>query len=848
MTDSVQALKEEIFETLYKGSHFEDSIDEVLAKVGRYFDVSRVYIFENSKDNVYVNNTFEWCNDDILPQIDNLQDIPYKDFNYYDDFDEDGCFFCNDIYSKSQALIDILEPQGIKSMLQFAIMQGGEPRGFVGFDECKIKGEKWELKSEKTDTLLFISKILATFLLKERNLIELEGLVHKLQVETPAFKEFEDKIASDELSFLGMVKINITQNKVLEAVTEREAYDNIDRFKDPYEFMECTKPQVYNNSKSVDSFLSYKALLEAKATGSPYNLEYRRVLNNGEVIWAKTSAFFMDDPKTFDELALVYTYNINEEKFYRIAMETVARKHFDLLMLVDVNRDRITKITLSDAHQELYKDFFAQYDLASISAQEFSSIFFNKYACKNLDRINTMNSYDFLSRRLATRDVFAYPISLRNPKTGTLQRAIYSFAYYDETRTQLLVSRLDITASYLKEISVQDKLTRALKNAEVASEAKTAFLSTVSHDMRTPLNGILGMTSLMQSYVDDERILNDIDSITQSGEYLLSLINDTLDINRIETGKLTLRPIVCEMNESINETIKIIQPNLRNKNLNLDVNVHGMTETLVCVDCGRVRQILMNILGNAIKFSPENGTIKLSFEQGSIKDACQIVTITVTDSGIGMSKEFIEHAFEPFAQEHQKSNTEYIGTGLGLSIVKSLVDLMDGDISIESELGKGTSVSFTLALPLASKEQIKEYRELKSRCSLGNLDEHKRILLCEDHPLNATIAKRLLEKIGISVDVAENGEIGLEKFTSSKEGEYAAILMDIRMPIMDGIEATMAIRSSSHNQAKEIPIIAMTANAYESDIAKCIAAGMNAHLSKPIVPQKLYDTIMQQIN
>lgn len=391
------------------------------------------------------------------------------------------------------------------------------------------------------------------------------------------------------------------------------------------------------------------------------------------------------------------------------------------------------------------------------------------------------------------------------------------------------------------------KLQDALHAAEIANQAKTDFLARVSHDMRTPLNGILGLTDIMKEKAVDEGLKSEIEQLELSGRYLLNLIDDTIDVGQIESGKLELHSSVCDGKAALETVISMIQPSIYEKQIHFQVDVEQLPFTMLYVDIGRLEQAVINVLSNAVKFTPAGGTISCKMENISNNNGVIVDRLIIKDNGIGMSKEFQKHLYEPFMQEHNDSRSVYHGTGLGMTITKQCMDLMGGSISIESEVGKGTEVTLILPMPIATPEQIEEWKKSNEISDNIAILKGKRVLLCEDHPLNATIATKMLEKKGMIIEHATNGREGLDMFVASSLGYYNLILMDIRMPQMDGIEATKAIRSLERADAKEIPIIAMTANALEEDVNNCINAGMSEHLGKPIKPEKLYRTLVEFI-
>lgn len=324
---------------------------------------------------------------------------------------------------------------------------------------------------------------------------------------------------------------------------------------------------------------------------------------------------------------------------------------------------------------------------------------------------------------------------------------------------------------------------------------------------------------------------------------MLNLVNDTLDMSRIESGRIELHPELCDEKKLFNSIFATIQPSIDKKDIQLHKTYTGIDWKLMMLDKSRLQQVFLNLFSNAIKFTPQGGRIDWIMECLEEKDDYVIDRFIVRDTGCGMSKEFQKHMFEPFEQENRINTDQTMGTGLGLSIVKNIVELMDGTITVKSEVGKGTEFCVILRLPVCcSLKKLPQEREQENISFRG-----ERILLCEDNRLNTLIATKLLENVGCVVETAENGKLGVDKFAASKPGFYAAIVMDIRMPEMDGLEATKVIRSLSRPDAKTIPIVAMSANAFAEDIKKSLAAGMNAHLAKPIEPQKLYETLSELI-
>lgn len=383
------------------------------------------------------------------------------------------------------------------------------------------------------------------------------------------------------------------------------------------------------------------------------------------------------------------------------------------------------------------------------------------------------------------------------------------------------------------------RLKESVKEANAANEAKTDFLSRMSHDIRTPINVISGMTELALMENGNPPVTTEyLSNIKSSGKFLLGLVNDILDMNKVESGKMELHKRPYSLREFVGYLNAVIRPLCEEKGIDFTIDFGEERETIL-VDPLRFNQIFFNLLSNSVKFTPCGGHISIFGKGGKLGNGKSAVEFTVRDDGAGMSEEFQKTMFSAFSQEARTSSQNTQGTGLGLAIVKNLVGIMNGTMRVESEIDKGTAFFISMDLEEAPEAQVNIQEAETAAADLGG----RRVLLCEDHPLNAKIMIQLLSRKGMSVSHAENGRIGVDMFASSAQNYYDLILMDIRMPVMDGIEAATAIRALPRADAAAVPIIALTANAYDSDVEKCLAAGMNAHLAKPVEVQKLYSML-----
>ncbi len=381
-----------------------------------------------------------------------------------------------------------------------------------------------------------------------------------------------------------------------------------------------------------------------------------------------------------------------------------------------------------------------------------------------------------------------------------------------------------------------------------ANRAKSEFLARMSHDMRTPLNVIIGMSHLAEDNVNPPDTTECLEKINVASEFLLGLINDVLDMEHIESGKMKLHVVPYSGEEFSQYIASVISPLCQQKNIKFEYTFDGPGNFVIMQDKLRINQVYFNLLSNAVKYTPEGGKVNFHTDIEKTENDTIIMDVSISDTGIGMSEEFMQHMFEPFSQENQVVKPVGEGSGLGLSIVKKICDLMNMSIRAESQLGQGTTFYLHGEYAIASESDLRANEEIHSDSVLDDsILMNKTVLVCEDHPLNQEIIKRQLEKKGIIVELADNGKRGVDIFARSMPGNFAAILMDIRMPVMDGLKATQAIRELARPDAGTIPIIALTANAYEEDVDKCMKAGMNAHLAKPVDPQLMYTTLEKLI-
>ncbi len=551
--------------------------------------------------------------------------------------------------------------------------------------------------------------------------------------------------------------------------------------------------------------------------------------------YIQTTINMARNPITHDVEAVLFNRDLTEKKLQMDIMERLMEKQCESISIINVKTRKVAVL------QYTY-DMFAGDTYQNADYSECTDFFTNTYvAPEDRERYRKCTSIENLKKQMEKQGTYSVAFHFQSKNHQNAFKTITYF-YLDERKTVFLGITQDITEVTKREQQNLADLKAALLRADQATEAKSAFFSNISHDMRTPLNGILGFAHLGMEAATLEESLEYFKKIKSSGNFLLKLINDTLDISKAESGRMKLNPRKILAMETAQEIIDAVEEEAADKGIRLVVEYPKDSRRYVWADQLRLQQIFTNLLGNAIKFTPSGGEVDFIIELLKTPVYGCNHKITVKDTGVGMKAAFVPHAFEAYSQQDSVMAGKTMGTGLGLAIVKQLVDLMHGHIELQSEEGKGTQ--YDVYLPLEMMEGLPE--EAIPQKEVIDFTGYQ-VMLCEDHPINQELACKLLERKGMKVQCAQNGRIAVELFEKSPVGTFDAILMDIRMPEMDGLEAAKAIRQLPNEDAKTVPIIAMTANAYESDRKEAFACGMNAYVTKPIIPDKLYHTLSEQL-
>jgi len=664
---------------------------------------------------------------------------------------------------------------------------------------------------------------------------------HKLEEES--YRKAIRQIAQSSANTLGSFSVNLTANWCGEG---RSIYDFVLKqaesgTADGYfqAFISIIADEEHR--KMAAELFTRQGLIQRFLKGeTQVSLEYPVRYRNGEIHWQQGIMDMMRNPNTGDIEAVTHALDIDRRRRSEQIAYSVMTDRLDYAALIYpctgmidfyAVKPGITRVTsgtrcpYEEIRQYLREEFVPVQERSQYDRETILENVINAIAQQGI-------SHCYYQREENGQDTYRH----------------LQYSWLDEAHSAILVIQADITDSRRQEQRNLNQLRQALMDAEQASRAKTDFLSRMSHDMRTPLNGIIGMTYIARGQKNGRRTEECLDKIDLSSKFLLGLINDILDMAKAESGAIELHPEPYSMKEFEQYIDAVIRPICSEKNQELITEFYMPDGCIPLADKLKMNQIVFNLLSNAVKYSPEGSRIwyrDISEVQddGRVKDCIEVI-----DHGTGMSEEFQKVLFEPFTQENRIDSSEMRGTGLGLAITKKLVDAMGGRIEVQSKLKVGTTIRVELLLdqaPEAAPEAQKESSAAEKGQGVSLAGKH--ILLCEDHPLNQEIAKALLSELGLIVSTADDGLAGVKLFESAASGFFDAVLMDIRMPVMNGYEAARTIRSLDRPDGKTVPIIAMTADAYAEDVQKCLDAGMNAHLAKPIDPQLLKDVLTKLI-
>ena len=692
-------------------------------------------------------------------------------------------------------------------------------------------------------------------------------------------REEREKLYKGVLAFdsISTFEVNVTRNKVIAAVNRNDDLFYVDsdvRIPGPFDDHTAAweKRIISDNAEQFRELVTRENLITLYGMGErdPW-IEYMVQDRFGNRVWLRQIIALSKSDDTGDIMAMMILRDVTERK--KIEIENTRR--LDLIMgltdeyesvyFVDLETDSYDTYRRNDRIMTKYSGVFLPGYSESI--EEFAY----KGVCRQ-DRENFLQLLDINNAKKTLRKKGGFTFSFRTGNTGAPQYYQVKAVRIGSGRNmQMLLGFANIEEARQEELRKRRLLEDALEQARHAADAKSSFLSNMSHDIRTPMNAIIGFAGIAAAHLDDPvKVQDSLDKIIASSNHLLELINNVLDMSRIESGRMVLEESWVNIREIVREVTDLMKPEILSREHEYEFRVAESVPDHVLCDRLRVTQLLLNLLSNAVKYTPRQGRIRLSAAEGiGAPPGYFALEFVISDTGIGMSRDFQKHIFEPFERENNSTVSKVMGSGLGMSICKGIVDSMGGSMTIDSQQGRGSVITVNLAMRYkpadeeeAEKKKAAVPSETENRQTVGSRcavfysapgtetrkeRERIRVLVVEDNELNREIARELLEDDGFIVETAEDGETAIVMIGRSDKDYYDAVMMDIQMPGIDGYEAARSIRKMFDKEHAEIPIIAMTANAFEEDMEKARSAGMNAYIAKPVDSESIRSILRQVI-
>ena len=804
----------------------DNMIPSILKSIGKYTAADRAYVFEwNSEKKESFKNTFEWCAAGIEPQIQNLQEVPVCLMqNWVETFIQKKNIIIYDleeIAKETPQEYEILKPQNIHSLIAVPIYTNHKFIGFIGLDNPDLNQDRVSMNL-LSDVGCHLGSV-------RENLRMMRELMIKNRILSGLSRDYMTafvlNLDTDEYEFVFNQKTNHAQKH-----EEFRAFsDYVDAYASAFalpEFRDVMRRELDSNEikKHFETEDEYHFSFETSPNAAGLSCFQAHIVKEYE----EGSHFAFLGFRSIDEI-------VQKERFYKDALQKVNQALQHQLDMITSALPGGVKISNDDPEYSFkyVSEHFAQmlgYDtpeeLMEASGGTIADLAhpddLEQGIAQALEQYSKADHYEITYRMKCKNGSWKY-IEDRGHKIRKPDGVIEHW--------NLILDKNELVEK-----------TIALESEKKANQSKSDFLSRMSHDMRTPLNGIIGLMDICMKHPEDRTLVDSSRLKARvAADHLLSLINDTLELSKLESEEAKLAKEDFYLPELIHEVETIAQMRADEECITIRFmdDPYSIPYPNLIGSSLHVKQIFLNLITNSIKYNRKNGSVDCYLKEEKESEERVLVDVTIKDTGIGMSEDFLKNIFQPFVQADQGARSQYKGTGLGMAIVKELLERMGGTIQIDSVENQGTTIHVVIPFEIAEESAaVQEMSELPKENLSG-----RRILLVEDNELNREIAAFLLKDEGISVTEAEDGQQAVECFLKMPEGYYDAVLMDIMMPVMDGYQATRAIRGSGKKDAEMIPIIAMTANAFAEDKRKTMEAGMDAHLSKPINVPELMDTI-----
>ncbi len=805
----------------------DQSLDVLLEHLGKALNGERTYIFEQNESGGD-DNTYEWTADGVKPEKENLQNVPpevcaswYRKFGIGKHIVIESL---EDIRETNPLQYENLKRQSIHSLVVIPLYDGKKLIGFYGVDNPPVNSLEYASNMLQTAAYFIVSS------LKRRN------LVRELQ------KRSYNVLHSLSVDYLGIYQVNLDTGECeIYRDSERMSMDWAIHFKDGYQTaMERYISQyvVPRDQERLRAVTKKDYLLAQLRSRQKFYVRYQ--VNDSFYGLKHLELHFSATKKTEEEHCVIFAQRdvnavVEQEEKYKLK----ARQSLEDIL--EGARTGIWTIELEEGCQpRMYTDRTMRLLLGvpdDIQPEECYKHWFENIVPDYVEMVK-----ESVAEILETgRSEVIYPWN--HPKLGKIY--VRCGGVPDKTFKKpgacLNGYHQDITEIMVTRKKQEQAIMELLEKVRRANSAKSEFLSHMSHDLRTPINGILGMLDIIDKCPDDlQQQRKCLDKIRVSTEHLLSLVNDVLQVSKLESGRPTVVREPFDLRDALENCITILSPQAEKEGIQLVLEEPRLQHNRLIGNPLHLKQILMNIVDNALKYNRPHGSVFIRVKETACQGGTADYQFVIEDTGIGIGEDFQNHIFEPFTQEHQDARTHYSGVGLGMSIVKKLVDQMKGAIEIDSQVGRGSVFQVTLPIQIDGAQSTRPVdEEQNTQSNIAGM----RILLVEDNEINCEIMEFMLKEADAKVVTANDGKAAVDAFTAADPGTFDCVLMDLMMPVMSGYEAARVIRGLNRTDAKSVPIIALSANAFEEDVAMAKAAGMNEHLAKPVDIKKMFQVM-----
>ncbi|MCI9376879.1 MAG: response regulator [Oscillibacter sp.] len=805
----------------------DQSLAVLLEHLGKAMNGDRTYIFEQNESGCDV-NTYEWVAGGVEPEKENLQNVPpevcaswYRKFSVGKHIVIESL---EDIRETDPLQYENLKRQGIHSLVVVPLYDGKKIIGFYGVDNPPARSLEYTSNMLQTAAYFIVSS------LKRRN------LVRELQ------KRSYNVLHALSVDYLGIYEVNFDTGECeVYRSSEQMGMDWAAHFQDGYTAaMEryISEHVVPRDQERLRTMTKKSYVLARLRSKKKFSVRYQvkdcsSGLKHLEIHFSATE-------KTAGENCAIFAQRdvnalVEQEEKYKLE----ARRSLEDIL--EGARTGIWTIELEEGcPPRMYADRTMRILLGVSDAIGPEACYQHWFARIEPDYVEMVQ--ESVREILETgRSEVIYP--WKHPTLGKIY--VRCGGVPDKTFKKpgacLNGYHQDITETMVTRKKQEQSIMELLERVRQANSAKSEFLSHMSHDLRTPINGILGMLAILEkSQNDPEQQLACQKKIRVSTEHLLSLVNDVLQVSKLESGRPAAVEKPFDLYDTLEDCITVLSPLAEERGILLELEASGLRHRRAVGNPLYLKQILMNVMDNAVRYNQPHGSVFVQAEETAFQDGTATCRFVIKDTGIGIGEDFKEHIFEPFTQEHQDARTNYNGVGLGMSIVKKLIDQMKGTVAIDSRIGKGSVVQITLPI------RVDEAWSGEAADETWNMPDNiagMHVLLVEDNEINCEIMEYILKDAGMEVVTANDGKAAVDAFAAAEPGAFDCVLMDLMMPVMSGYEASRVIRGLNRSDAAAVPIIALSANAFEEDIALAKDAGMNAHLAKPVNIHKMFQAI-----